>query len=564
MLDTPPVSRRTRALVCAIAVLLFFWVALYRFNTLGGRFGGFENDHFVAFAYAKQVEAGEQPLRDFEGLGLQGAWPSLTYELSALAQRGLGDNLRSEAVLTVAGVALAAALTFLAASQVSAIGWGLAATLVGVLVAPTLYNYIKVLTLAAAALAIVVYARKPRMSIVAASAVITAIAFLFRHDLAAYVGVGVVCVCMSASSWRRGIQHTAAYIVLTLLLLTPSLVYVHYYDGLITYFRDGVALSQREAERTPLLALPRFVFETEPGAPVGIADFFDVEQNGVAWLYCLVYLLPLLAVIVMWRQAPREPDWRITAVIAIAVMTLFSSQFLIRSNVGARLGDVGPLVSVLLAVVCHAGARRWRTDTIWWRATRMVVVLLLFTATTMSAATVGAVRSQLRTSRMDESWAAVLQHLLNVSNELKSMPSAALDDANQGSPLYLARYINQCTAPSDRIVLMTYRPELLPFAGRLFGAGRLSVVPGYVLGEPYQRKLIAWWRQQSVPIALVGFDAFSDPRNPLAALVRDYLLTHYEMKGIVGAGDSALRVFVRRDLTATSSFGEEKLPCARS
>jgi hypothetical protein len=51
--------------VCVLAILLFAWTFTYRFNTLGGRFGGFEDDHFVSFAYAKQVEAGAQPLRDF-------------------------------------------------------------------------------------------------------------------------------------------------------------------------------------------------------------------------------------------------------------------------------------------------------------------------------------------------------------------------------------------------------------------------------------------------------------------------------------------------------------------
>ena len=132
---------RRRALSRAIvAVLLLLFTSLYRFNTLGGRFGGFDNDHFVPFAYAKQVQAGEQPLRDFEGLGLQGAWPSLTYEISALAQRWFGDNLRSEALLTVAGVGVAAALTFLAAASVAPVPWAAAATLVSVFVAPTRSN----------------------------------------------------------------------------------------------------------------------------------------------------------------------------------------------------------------------------------------------------------------------------------------------------------------------------------------------------------------------------------------------------------------------------------------
>ena len=84
-------------------MLVFWLVVCYRFNTLGGALGGFDNDHFLQLALAKQVEAGEQPLRDFLD-AVQGARPALTYELSALAQRVLGDNLRSEAMLTVAGV----------------------------------------------------------------------------------------------------------------------------------------------------------------------------------------------------------------------------------------------------------------------------------------------------------------------------------------------------------------------------------------------------------------------------------------------------------------------------
>ena len=93
----PPFSMLVRAIV---AILLLVFTGVYRFNNLGGTLGGFDNDHFVQFAYAKQVQAGERPLRDFAGLGLQGAWPSLTYAISAFAQERFGDNLRSEAVVT--------------------------------------------------------------------------------------------------------------------------------------------------------------------------------------------------------------------------------------------------------------------------------------------------------------------------------------------------------------------------------------------------------------------------------------------------------------------------------
>ena len=227
---------RRRALACTVvAVLLLAFTCLYRFNTLGGRFAGFDNDHFVPFAYAKQVEAGEQPLRDFEGLGLQGAWPSLTYEMSALAQRWFGDNLRSEALLTVAAVGVAAMLTFLAAASVAPSLWAAVATLVSVFVAPTLYNYPKVLILSAAALTIARYCRRPSALGVVAGSVLTAVAFLFRHDLAVYAGVGLLLAYLIGSGRPERVNRTLLYVALTLLLLTPSLIWVQRYAGLIQY-----------------------------------------------------------------------------------------------------------------------------------------------------------------------------------------------------------------------------------------------------------------------------------------------------------------------------------------
>src|SRR6185436_11121256 len=208
----PRVARWSLAVnvVCACAVFLF--TGLYRFNTLGGTYGGFENDHFVPFAYAKQVQAGDQPLRDFSGLGLQGAWPSLTYEVSVWGQEWFGNNLRSEAIVTITAVALAAALTFAAASMLSNAFWGVLATAVSVFVAPTLYNYSKVLVLSAVAVAIVAYARRPTTRRVAAGAALTAVAFLFRHDYAVFAGVGILVGYAAAGDRTRALRHAAIYV----------------------------------------------------------------------------------------------------------------------------------------------------------------------------------------------------------------------------------------------------------------------------------------------------------------------------------------------------------------
>ena len=552
-------------LVPLLAMLLFAWTFVYRFNTLGGSFGGFENDHFVSFAYAKQVQAGVQPLRDFAGLGLQGAGPSLTYEASALAQRWMGNNLRSEALLTVTAMAVAAVLTFLAASALSSVGWAAVASLISVFIAPTLYNYTKVLSLAGAALVIVFHARRPRLGTVAAGAVVTAVAFLFRHDLAAYVGVGIFVVCLLVGPWRVRWRHAAAYVLIALLLLAPSLIYVQHYEGLVSYFRDGLVLSQREAERTELREWPPFTWPAAPEAPLSVESFFDRESNGMAWLFYVTWLLPVLAVLLTWRNdqdARERTPW--PAVIAISAMTVFAARFLIRSNVAARLGDVGPLFAVLLAVVCHVATRPWRADTVWRRTARTLPVLLLLAGTVLSARSVGSIASQLRTAKLTGSWAGVVQHMRDVSRELRSQPEEAVRQAAADDPLALAQYLARCTAATDRVVLMAYRPEVLPFAGRLFGAGRLSILPGYVLDERHQRASIAWWGHESVPVALVEFEAFYDPANIVAPVMRDYLLQHYTPAGVVGEGSGhALHVFLRRDLTPQSSFGPARLPCLR-
>jgi hypothetical protein len=559
-------SGRRRALSRAIiAVVLVGFTCLYRFNTLGGRFGGFDNDHFVPFAYAKQVQAGEQPLRDFEGLGLQGAWPSLAYETSALAQRWFGDNLRSEALLTVAGVGVAAALTFLAAAFVAPPAWAAAATLVSVFVAPTLYNYPKVLILSAAALTIAWYCRRPHVFGVVAGSVVTAVAFLFRHDLAVYAGVGLVLAYVIGSHARERVRHTCLYVVFTLLLLTPSLIWVQRYAGLGQYVRDGLALSGDEAERTDLSSWPRFTRVDEAGKVVGPTQFLAVEQNGTAWLYYMTRVLPLVVAVFCWvHRTERESSATRTAVLALAGMTAFASPLLIRGNVAVRLGDVGPLLAVLAAWTSHEAAR-WRTgEPLAWRVGRSVAVLAVVGATALSTASVGVVWNQLGTSGLRHSWRATVNQTQQLLTSLSALPMAAIDQPSPEGPLDVSQYINRCTASADRIVLMTYQPELLPFAGRLFGAGRLSVLPDYALDSRQEQSLVSRWRGQSVPLALVEFEEFWSPNSTIVPVVRAYLHERYADVGKMPVGgDRVLHVFAERTRTPSGTFGTGGLPCFR-
>jgi hypothetical protein len=549
----------------AIACLVFVFTCAFRFNTLGGSLGGFDNDHFLHFAYAKQVQAGERPLRDFDDLALQGAWPSLTYVASAAGQTWLGDNLRSEAVVTVLGVSLAAALTFMAASLLSTPAWALPATLMSVFVAPTLYNYPKVLVLAASALVVVFYLRRPGWGAIGVGAVMTSLAFLFRHDHAAYATAGVLLSIVLGAGRRQMVRQAAGYAALTLLLLSPSLVYVQRHAGIAEYIADGIDLSRREARRTGLSAWPGFAFRSESGAWMSPRAFFDVEDNGVSWLYYLARALPLVVVLMVWKPDAgerRQPVRR--AALAIAGMTAVSTPFLVRGNLAVRLGDLGPLTAVLLAVACHEAVRARDGGARRWRVLRGAALVPVLAGTAMSVWTVGVLHSQLRLGGLDDSWSAVRARTASVSDELAALPGAWLNDdgAAASGPVELARYLSRCTTAADRIVMMSYEPEVVPLAGRLFGAGRLSVIPGFGLDERRERSLVARWSRQRVPLALVEFSEFDDPTSQSVPLAREYLMANYTRAGAVSlGGDRTLRVYLHRRWTPVATFGRDRLPC---
>jgi len=105
------------AIVALIALAIAAFSFLYRFNTLGGPLGGFDNDHFPQLVRAMAMLDGERPLRDFSDAELRALWPAPTYSTSALAQTILGRSLRSEALLTVGLLSIGAVALFLVSTR---------------------------------------------------------------------------------------------------------------------------------------------------------------------------------------------------------------------------------------------------------------------------------------------------------------------------------------------------------------------------------------------------------------------------------------------------------------
>src|SRR4051812_28143595 len=177
-----------RVWIASLAVLLFALTFAYRFASMGGTLGGFEDDEFVNLAYAQQIALGDAPVVDFAENG-----SPLTHALSALAIAWVGPPLLSEAALTMSMLGICGVVLFLLAERASrSIPIAATVTLLCIAMAPRFYNYPKLLAYAVALPAIWWYIDRPRRLQLFLVALAGVIAFLLRHDHGAYVAAAAL------------------------------------------------------------------------------------------------------------------------------------------------------------------------------------------------------------------------------------------------------------------------------------------------------------------------------------------------------------------------------------
>lgn len=193
----------------------------------------FTNDHFVHLSRAWQIVLGDVPDLDFFDPGL-----ILQYYASAAALLLSGHNLFGEALLTMGFIAAGAGLTWVAAVRVSGSLWiAAAATTVVVLWMPRLYNYPKVFLYVLAIVVAWHYAQRPGPWAVARLGVVTAVAFLFRHDHGVYIGLAVLGLLVVRHGGVPGqaLHRAARFALVTVALLSPFLLFVQATVGLVRY-----------------------------------------------------------------------------------------------------------------------------------------------------------------------------------------------------------------------------------------------------------------------------------------------------------------------------------------
>jgi hypothetical protein len=238
-------------LTLGLAVLVFVVTAVYRFNLLGGSLGGFENDEFTIVSRAAAMLRGELPSRDFLDAGVP-----LMLASSAATMSLTDGTLIGHAALTVTMLAFGAAMTFaLAVAASGSIRIGLVVAFVQLALGPRHYNNGKIVFYAVAILAWWAYIARPTVSRVGMLAVLTAVAFLYRHDHGAFIGLGTAVVLLTltpsagvASTLRRALVYGGVLLV----CVVPYGVYLSRNGGIAGHFRVGADFSRVDRGRTNL------------------------------------------------------------------------------------------------------------------------------------------------------------------------------------------------------------------------------------------------------------------------------------------------------------------------
>jgi hypothetical protein len=290
-----------------------------------------------------------------------------------------------------------------------------------------------------------------------------------------------------------------------------------------------------------------------------VAPGLFTDSNALSWLYYITMLLPFVGAIVVirgWRRGTMSPA-QVATVGVTVLMCAVINQGLIRESPDSRMADVAGPAAVLgaaLTGVALAGKRR-----------RWIGVLLVAWALTFwSAAAHGRIWEQLASGRILAGPSGIREQLAHVNNELHLRPIDAYAPPGSTGLRALTRYVFECTAPADRILVAWFAPEVFFYSERLFAGGQVYLDPGGWHSSPTDQQLtVERLRRQRVPVTLVSaeWEAEVRARFPLVdSYVREHFATVARSKF---GGTREYAVMAARGIPASRVYEPLGLPCFR-
>ena len=564
-----------RYVIAALGVLVFGFSWLFRFNDPGGSFAGLTDDHFLYLVRGWQILFGDLPVRDFVDHGAP-LYYYVAYAVQEISRGTLSELIFSTTVLSIGAVA-----TFWLATIVS--GWipiGLAAATFHIWLSPRFYNYPKVLVYAAAIPLIWRFIDRPDARSRLWIAVVTAIAFLFRHDHGVFVAIAMstAVLLLRRTDWSAAVREVAIYGLIVLALLTPYLLFIEWNGGLRVYLSQASAWAERDRERAPIVWPGLF------DNPNGVSDaartggrvtraIAVVQDNRTAFLYYLELALPFFALAVL-ALAPDafRPSWPRARekLVMVAVLAAVLDAGFLRTPLEARLADPSVPIVLLVAwlgvalpgLAVSLRSRRAPESFAWWA--RLVALPAGAAMIAVIVIAMSDFPDRLDSAAMTDRFGKPFERVSSVKRQVRDDWDLFSLDIRHDRPdlVTLALYVNACTAPTDRVLVQAYMPQVLALARRAFAGGHADLRPGFFKTDEAQRLVVERLQRQSVPIVLLETgDSLRGFRESFP-MVTAYIDRHYHVAGShVFDRRFGVTLLARQELVPSGTYEPLGWPC---
>lgn len=279
------------------------------------------------------------------------------------------------------------------------------------------------------------------------------------------------------------------------------------------------------------------------------------RENGVATTYYLAWVLPCIAVLVLWRTWHNlTPPTRAVVLMAVIVQ-LMMNRSMLRDPLLTRVRDVvAPFVVLLPFVV--AGVWTGPRPLAGRVAARIVAVLVLVLAFWGSAAA-GSFGQHLDETRVRHGWAGMRARARELREEF-----APPHERMGRTEMPIAEYLGQCTPPRSRLFTMTFAPELFFFTGRGFAGGHESLLPEFFGSTPRHATLMLQrLAAEDVPFVIMDTETEQEISNAHPRVVA-YVRQHYREVARFAVGtEKRLIVLADAARPPARKFGDQGLPC---
>ena len=554
--------------------------------------------NFYSLWEATALLAGDHPYRDFFEWGVP-----LQVVVSAVAQVLVGHRLIGEYlvqwVFIIAGMVISFHLgLYLSRSIVASLATTLLA-LAFLAVTPP-FHYPKLFFYPLAVSLAWWYMDRPGTSRSTVLGVVTALAFLFRHDHGVYMGIAVlvalalVRLAMPASrSLRLLAKEGAAYTAVAVAILAPWLVLVHVNEGFGAYVRSRTDLyrewSPSDSPYRSLVTMNPVRALTPEALPAGAGTATAGEgapwqlpsgDSSIAWLHQMTLLVPVLLLLAAAVEAGRS-WWRAGPVQGSTYRLVLAAVFLLVID-GRVLRQqsyfvvVAPLTAALSARLLTGGTRETKMTQAthpfhrlqWsWSTARGALALGLLLVTGVTSVAYARRAGIFDPFTLARAVPPAFGRLLASPpidgyvplNTIRALDPASWHSSDPNDNLRVRmRYVHDCSTPGDRLLVTGSTPyQVGYYAGRPIAGGHLFWHLGWRADAVREAQSLALLQNQSVPFAFSTSDPILEDFKQYPRIL-DYLLEHYVEPE---DADGLLLVDMRR--LPTGTFEPTGWPCFR-